>query len=416
MDWIQIFKTGKHTDSQGVEREWTEKDLDTIVSQYKPTEHEAPVVIGHPTSDAPAYGWVEALKRDGTTLYAKLKQIVPEFLNAVKSGMYKKRSISLYPDLSLKHIGFLGAAPPAIKGLADVKFNADDKAVAIEFAAADADKKAQEERSKKYGISIIDGGSVTKPSKYESISDEDFADPVNYNYPIDKDYIHAALSYWGIPKNREAYSSKDQKVIRDRMIEGAKKYDVQLDPETWKFNQGGKDMELEGKVKDLESQNAKKDETIKVQTQQIAEFSEKVQKSEKELTDAKTALAKIESDKRHGEFVSFCDELVRAAKLTPAQKTFALDFMEISHKTGEYEFAESEGKTTKASVLDKFKAFLKLLPKQFEFKEVATSGQDTTEQSPEEIAEKAREFIKQQSEAGKDITYTAAVKHVMEGK
>jgi hypothetical protein len=40
----------------------------------------------------------------------------------VKRGLFKKRSISLYPDLTLRHIGFLGAMPPAIKGLADIKF------------------------------------------------------------------------------------------------------------------------------------------------------------------------------------------------------------------------------------------------------------------------------------------------------
>ena len=416
MDWIQIFKTGKHTDSQGVEREWTEKDLDTIVSQYKPAEHEAPVVIGHPTSNAPAYGWIEALKRDGTTLYAKVKQLVPEFVNAVKAGMYKKRSISLYPDLSLKHVGFLGAAPPAIKGLADVKFSADDKATTIEFAANDADKKAQEERSKKYGISIVDGGSVTKPSKYESIADEDFGDPVNYNYLTDEDHIQAALSYWGKPDNRSAYSKPDQEVVTKRILAAAKKQGKEVDPEKWKFNEGGNDMELEARVKDLEAQNKAKDEAIKVQDQKITEFSEKVKTSEQDAATAKSQLAKLQAEKRHAEFTSYCDELVRGGTLTPAQRTFALDFMEIASATGEYEFAESDGKTVKAPVLGKFKAFLKLLPKKFEFKEVATNGHEHTEQSPEQVAESAREFMKKENEAGRDITYTAAVKHIMEGK
>lgn len=417
MDWMEIFKTGKHTDSQGNEREWNEKDLDTIVSKYNPSEHEAPVVIGHPTNDAPAYGWVEALKRDGSTLYAKVKQLVPEFVNAVKAGMYKKRSISLYPDLSLKHIGFLGAAPPAIKGLADVKFSAGDNATTIDFTASDADKKAQEERSKKYGISIIDGGNVTKPSKYESVSDEDFADPVNYAYPIDEDHVQAALSYWGKPENRSAYSKEDQAVITKRILTAAKKQGKEVDPEKWKFTEGGNDMELEAKVKDLEAQNAQKDEALKVQTKQITEFSEKVKTSEKELADAKAALARIETDKRHAEYVSFCEELVKAGKLTAAQRTIALDFMEIAFKTGEYEFAEAEGKTSKSPALDKFKALLQLLPKQVEFSEVATRGTDGTgSPDPAMIAEQAREFMKKEHEAGRDITYTAAVNHVIKGR
>lgn len=120
--WIEIFKTGTHTDSAGREQDITEDTLDQIVSKYDPSEHEAPVVIGHPKADAPAYGWVEALKREGKILYAKLKDLVPEFVDMVKRGLFKKRSIALYPDYRLKHVGFLGAVPPAVKGLRDVKF------------------------------------------------------------------------------------------------------------------------------------------------------------------------------------------------------------------------------------------------------------------------------------------------------
>ena len=33
----------------------------------------------------------------------------------------------------LRHIGFLGAVPPAVKGLADIKFNEDNSVMDIEF-------------------------------------------------------------------------------------------------------------------------------------------------------------------------------------------------------------------------------------------------------------------------------------------
>jgi len=120
--WIQVFRTGRHTDASGDEREWGIADLDRIISSYNPLRHEAPVVIGHPEDSAPAFGWVEALKRDGEILYAKLKNMVPEFVDMVRRGLYKKRSIALYPDLTLRHVGFLGAMPPSIKGLEDVRF------------------------------------------------------------------------------------------------------------------------------------------------------------------------------------------------------------------------------------------------------------------------------------------------------
>lgn len=122
LDWIQVFRTGRHADASGDEREWGRADLDRIVSSYDPQRHEAPVVIGHPENNAPAFGWVEALKREGEILYAKLKDLVPEFVDMVRRGLYRKRSIALYPDLTLRHIGFLGATPPAIKGLENVQF------------------------------------------------------------------------------------------------------------------------------------------------------------------------------------------------------------------------------------------------------------------------------------------------------
>jgi hypothetical protein len=120
--WIAIFRTGRHTDSAGNEKDYDETDLDRIVSKYNPSEHEALVVIGHPKMNAPAWGWVADLKREGQILYAKFKQLMPEFVDMVKRGLFKKRSIALYPDLTLRHIGFLGAMPPAIKGLRDVNF------------------------------------------------------------------------------------------------------------------------------------------------------------------------------------------------------------------------------------------------------------------------------------------------------
>jgi hypothetical protein len=132
MEWMAVFKTGTHTDSAGNEKTWTEADLDHMVASYDPAGHEAPVVIGHPAANAPAYGWIEALKRDGKVLYAKPKDLVPEFVEMVRQGLFKKRSISIYPDGSLRHVGFLGAMPPAVKGLPDVAFH-DKEARTFEF-------------------------------------------------------------------------------------------------------------------------------------------------------------------------------------------------------------------------------------------------------------------------------------------
>jgi hypothetical protein len=145
-NWIEIFKAGKHTDSKGRTRVWTKEDLDKAASSYNPAEHEAPAVIGHPKNNGPAFGWVEQLKRVGDSLMAKLRQVQPEFSEMVKSGLYKKRSASFYPDGSLRHIGFLGAQPPAIKGLKDIEF--DDGEECHEYEEPITEEKDMDEIAK----------------------------------------------------------------------------------------------------------------------------------------------------------------------------------------------------------------------------------------------------------------------------
>lgn len=121
--WIEVFRSGSHTDRNGKTGTWTDADLEEMAEKYNSQkEHYAPVVIGHPAENAPAWGWVDGLKAEGGKLYAKCRQVIPEFAEMVRTGMFKKRSISLYPDRLLRHVGFLGAVPPAVKGLADISF------------------------------------------------------------------------------------------------------------------------------------------------------------------------------------------------------------------------------------------------------------------------------------------------------
>ncbi|RJX20298.1 MAG: peptidase [Desulfobulbus sp.] len=135
-DWIQIFKGGKQVDSSGAEHDG-DALIDKAVASFNASEHEPPVVVGHPKDNAPAFGWVEGLKAEhlpnvGKVLLAKFKEVVPEFEALLKAGRYKKRSAAFYPDGRLRHVGFLGAMPPAVKGLADLKFEAGEQY--IEFS------------------------------------------------------------------------------------------------------------------------------------------------------------------------------------------------------------------------------------------------------------------------------------------
>jgi len=149
-DWFEIFRTGTWTDASGNTREWTTADLDTIVAKYNPEDKEAPFVIGHPEIDSPAYGWVEGIKRVGEVLLAKGKDVVSEFEDMVKQGLFKNRSIRLTPDgTRLLHVGFLGAMAPAVKGLADINFKEGGLVMEYQFSMGDSKVDPGEELQRK---------------------------------------------------------------------------------------------------------------------------------------------------------------------------------------------------------------------------------------------------------------------------
>ena len=120
MNWIEIFRAGTHIDSGGTTHHFTASDLDRTVTSFDPSLHEPPLVIGHPEMDAPAWGWVAGLKREGNSLLASFKNVPGVVREAVEKGRYKKRSAAFYTDGRLRHVGLLGAAPPAVHGLKDI--------------------------------------------------------------------------------------------------------------------------------------------------------------------------------------------------------------------------------------------------------------------------------------------------------
>lgn len=128
----EIFRAGTRTDANGNTVTITEADLAAAAQAYDPKVHEAPIVVGHPKADAPAYGWVKSLGVQNGVLTADFAQVDEGFADLVKAGRYKKVSASFYPPTSpnnpkpgvwtLRHVGFLGAQPPAVKGLSAISF------------------------------------------------------------------------------------------------------------------------------------------------------------------------------------------------------------------------------------------------------------------------------------------------------
>ena len=167
---VEVFRVGDHVDSAGHRRTFSEADLDKIAA-YDPAHHEAPMVIGHPTANAPAYGWVERAYREGDSLLVDFKDVAPEFADLVKAGRFKKRSISLYPDGTLRHVGFLGAVPPALKGLKDVQF-AEGEAVTYEFGEEPDAEKSVFVRFAEAFLGLLAPGRADKPAGGPAFKEE----------------------------------------------------------------------------------------------------------------------------------------------------------------------------------------------------------------------------------------------------
>ena len=135
--WIDICRAGTWQDLAGRAVRLDTDRLDRIVAAHAAADP-APVVVGHPETDAPAYAWIEGLRRVGDRLQATLRDIAPAFREAVEAGLYSGRSIALQGD-TLRHVGFLGGRAPAVPGLAPTRFAAEPEAVlAFEDGASGA--------------------------------------------------------------------------------------------------------------------------------------------------------------------------------------------------------------------------------------------------------------------------------------
>ncbi|MDO8932576.1 MAG: hypothetical protein Q7U97_09300 [Rhodocyclaceae bacterium] len=356
---LHIFAPGRHIAMCGAVLNFTEADLAASAAAYDPAKHEAPLVVGHPRHDAPAYGWVASLSATNG-LEAAPRQVQPEFAEWVNSGALKKISSSFYmPDAPnnpvpgvyyLRHVGFLGAQPPAVKGLRAPEFAEAEEGV-VEFGDwSDQQNAGLWRRLREWFIG----------EKGLEVADN-----------IIPDYAVATL------EDEARKEVADESVAAPLFSEASIHQETQVTPE-------------EKAAIEAENANLKK---------QLAD------------TVARDKAAAAMS--RHTANASFAEALVAEGKLLPAQTAVAvatLDF--VSGQESVVEFGEGDAKQPLA---DAFKVLLSALPKQIEFGESATKDKasgatDTTD--PRAIAAKAVEFQEAEAKAGREVSISAAVQHV----
>ena len=307
----EIFIAGTRADNSGKEVIITPDDLDAIAKGYNPSFHEAPIVIGHPDDNAPAYGWVKSLSAKDDKLYAQFGEMDAGFVDLVKQGRYKKLSASFYPPKHpsnpkpdgwyLRHIGFLGALPPAVKGLSPVSFNDDSDGV-VSFGELSESEKL-----------VFDIKSIFARFFNFSEAPANQADTVNPSV------------------------------------------DTNTPPKT--------DTDGDGKSNDLNSTPTQSNQSENTMNQDVTEALARAEKAEAELVKFKALQAKKERDVANVVNANFAETLAKDGKIKPCDKellTQVLNFAEFPNDTTA-DFGEGDDKKPLAVA---FKEFLGNLPKQ----------------------------------------------------
>lgn len=387
MKTIEIFKPGRVTAGDGRELDFTQDDLKAIAAAYDPSLHEAPLVIGHPKADLPAHGWVKRVEFSETDRRLKVEpdQVEAQFAEMVKTGRFKKISASFYtPDSPrnpapigpngkkpyyLRHVGFLGAMPPAVAGLKSVDFNETEDGVAIvEFAESDSTLA----------------------------------------------WMFRSLREWIISKwNRDEAEKALPGYAVAALERAATEQELRNSPSSPASVGFAEPTSKEEPMPPTAEELAAKEASLSKKEVEFSESEKALKTRESELEEREKRIKADEARVRKNGFVDFVESLVKAGKVLPAQKANLVEFMSAIADTGIVEFAEGDKKTQKP-VLDFFKDFLNAMPKQVSFGEIAT-GDQLADESPDDLAKRAVEFQESERKAGRIISTTDAVTHVKKG-
>jgi hypothetical protein len=352
--WVDAFKTGKHTDSAGNVREWTPEDLQKIATTYNETkDRKAPVVIGHPQHDSPAYGWVDSLRIAGNKLQAKLTELNDGFVEALKAGAYKMRSISLYPNLNVRHLGFLGGAQPAIAGLAPFKFEDNDNATTYEFTQEDEMAEFTQEDVKSL---------KRENSFFKKVFDLFKID----TQAVAADHVETAT------ENKGAENMAETKTVETPVVE----------------------TPAVAPVENFAEQIA----TLKTELAAVTAERDTL-KAEAVSTEVKARLA---------EHKSFCDALVAEGRMRPVDLEQHVLNMELRFGADAGKFSETNKETTS---LNSYKEYLGSLPKVVYFEEIATKGK-ASDHSEGDVSDKVAKFCDEKMSKNKGMSYSQALKEV----
>jgi hypothetical protein len=339
MKHFQIFRANVPvTSMEGTTVSFSEADLKGIAERYDPALHEAPLIVGHPQHDAPAYGWVAGLSFADGALAVQEKQVDPEFDALRTRGSFKKVSARFYTPTSknsptpgqyyLRDVGFLGAMAPAVKGLRSASF-ADDGA----------------------------------------------------------DLATAEISFADLPAYSGTYISRLFRGLRDWLIEKEGKDTADRVLPDWEVQSLS---EISTRAEAQDSHNAsfgdthsnpasKEKPTMKTAEQLQADLdaaNRERDTAQARATTLEQADRQRQVDARHAEHVSFADGLISEARWPAGSKeplVATLDHLATPAESGVVSFGDGDAAKPLHQVL---REQLQALPSQVSFKQIATKPKD----------------------------------------
>lgn len=376
MKRLHIFRAGRRTALSGQTIEFSQADLAASASAYDPALHEAPLVLGHPKLDAPAQGWVSALAANDDDLHATPRAVDAQFAEAVAAERFKKVSAAFYPPdhprnpvpgvYYLRHVGFLGAMPPAVKGLSPVEFADDGEGlVEIEFGEwsdghiGRAFRGLREWVIGKFGLEEAD----------------------------------KALPGWTADALIQAAAQSTEQTPSAAFAEDAPTSVAQ--------------ESLTMSPEQIAAAQKKLDDAKKAQDAEFAERESKLKERESAAAEADARTAKADA-------VVFAETLVEEGRIPPAQQARVVEMVHMARAV-DTELTFAEGDTTvKTNLQAALKSFLTALPQFIEYGEVSGTdkGGAPDADNAEQLAQSAVEFVESEKAKGRIISVAQAMDHV----
>ncbi len=375
--WHDVFFAGEHTDNQGKTRSYSRADLQQVVDNFAPNK--APLVIGHPKTNAPALGWVTGVRlTDDDRLEVTADNVNVDFAKAVAAKSFPNRSISLErtdKGLSLRHIGYLGAVEPALEGLG-WQFNGADTnpTETVEFSA-EPNETIEFSMEIEQQRSVLDMFSDLRDFIIDKFSEEE-ADRV--------------LRRWNINWLRDALTRKEVNENEHEPFAPEFSKPKTEEPAVTTYTQEQLDAAI---------QQAKDDAEASFSSQLSAEKS-RADNAEKTLEEQAFAA-------RVADCKAVVDAQIAAGHLTPANAAGLAEFM-ASLPQGDnaqtFSFSKSDSETVEQSQYDFAKAFVGSLGAK------SPMGDDPELAHDKDLDEKAEEYSKAHG-----VSYADAVIAVSQG-